>query len=220
MIENNNKMVEEIIKNNKRWQEELIKDNKREVKELPEDKNIEHLNQKIEDNGVKKNPISEKTEGKKMKIRGIIHPKKIKSTQEVLEMTWSGLINLPNLPIVDHREGINLKNYRRNLMKMFEEDHHVMMRRKVTNNVFKLNTPELDILPKRSEMLTIIMILGTYLCNKPDDEVIEGNLKINENFISAKWKSRMIARYVTRTEIIMNTTIIRTTRTDEVSNYG
>ena len=43
---------------------------------------------------------------------------------------------------------------------------------------------------------------------------------MNENFTAAKWKSRMIARYVTRTEINLNTLEIRTTRTDEVSDYG
>ena len=123
-------------------------------------------------NGEKKNKITKKTEEKKMKIRGIIRPKKIKITQEVLEMTRSGLINLLNLPIVDHREGINTKKYRRNFMKIFEEDHHVTMRRNVTNNVFKLNTPEKDILPKRSEMSSIIEMPGTHLGNKPDDEVI------------------------------------------------
>ena len=112
-------------------------------------------------------------------------------------MTRSGLINLLNLSIVDHREGTDMKNYRRNFLKMFEENYHVTTRKIVTNNVFKLNTPGRKILPKRSEMSTIIKIPGTHLSNKPDDEVIEVGLKTNENFTAAKWKSRMIARYMT-----------------------
>ena len=138
-------------------------------------------------NGIKKNQIIQKiktTEEKKMKIRGIICPKKIKNTQEVLEMTRSGLINLLNLPIVHHREGINVKNYRRNLMKMFEVNHQVTMRKNVTNNVLKLNTTGKEIFPKRSEMSSITKIPGTDLSDKPDDEVIEVDFK------TAKWKSR------------------------------
>ena len=148
-----------------------------------------------------------------MKIRGIIRPKRVKITQEVLHITRSGLINLLNSPIVDHIEGIYMNDYRRNFMKMSEEDYHVTTRKIVTNNVFKVNTPGRKIIPKRLDMASISKTHGRYLSNKPDDEVIEVDLKINENFTTAKWKSRMIARYVTRTEISLNTIEIRTTRT-------
>ena len=85
-----------------------------------------------------------------------------------------------------------------------------------------------------------------YLSNKPDDEriitvlntndyfafeelqyrLIKKELtmteehKVNEDLVAAKWKSRMIARYMTRTEISLNTKEVRTIRTDEVSDYG
>ena len=102
-----------------------VDDNQTEIEEKPNDENIKHSNQKTEKDGIKKNQIIqkiEKTEGKKMKIRRIIRPKKIKITQ-VLEMTRSGLTNLFSLPIANHREGIYMKDYRRNSMKIVSYTH-------------------------------------------------------------------------------------------------
>ena len=60
----------------------------------------------------------------KMKKMRQMRQKKIKNTREELDMIKSGLVNLLNCPIINHREIINVKNYRRNLIKMFEVTHH------------------------------------------------------------------------------------------------
>ena len=76
---------------------------------------------------------------KKTTERGIIRPNKLKNTWEELDMVRSGLVNIDNLSIINHREEMNVKNYRRNLMKMFER-----------------NIPEIEIYYKKS-MRSIIM---------------------------------------------------------------
>ena len=44
--------------------------------------------------------------------------------------------------------------------------------------------------------------------------------EIDEELVAAKWKSRMIVRYVTRTDRSLNTEDNRTTRRDEINDYG
>ena len=95
----------------------------------------------IEGKGEKKNQIMEKTEEKKMKIRRIIRPKKIRITPEILEMTRGGLINSINHPIIDDRIMANGKKYDKNLVKAFEVNHQVTGRRIFTKRVVRVNTP-------------------------------------------------------------------------------
>ena len=145
--------------------EKMRNDSKPGIEEIPNNQNIEHLN--IEDNGVKNQMIKKTTE------RGIVRPKKIKKTREELDMVRSGLVNIVSIPIINHREGMNVKNYRTNLMKMFEVNHQATMRKNLTNNILKLNTLGKEIRHKRSVMSSIIEIPLTYCCKKLDDEVIE-----------------------------------------------
>ena len=103
-------------------------DNQMEVKGLPEDKNREQVSPKHRDIG-SKNKIIKKTGEKETNIRRIIHPKKTRITKEIVEMTRSGLINMINFPIIDRREGIYMKEYRRSFMKTVSYTH--LLRREI-----------------------------------------------------------------------------------------
>ena len=103
IIDDGYKRMREIIRG------ELRNDNNSEAEEVPEDKNMEQVSPKPEDNEERRTQIIKKTEEKKMKVRGIICPKKTRITKELIEMNRSGLINMINFPIIDRREGIYMK---------------------------------------------------------------------------------------------------------------
>ena len=88
MNENKQVTITEVLEDeNLEQQNLLIDDSRTEIEEIPNDENIEHSNQEIESNGEKKNQITKKTKEKKTKIRGMIRPKKVRLTREILEMT-------------------------------------------------------------------------------------------------------------------------------------
>ena len=155
--------MDEIMNNSKLWREEVKNDRKPGTEEIPKDKNIEHLNQKIEENGVKNQLIKKTTE------RGIIRPNKLKNTREELDMVRSGLVNIDNLSIINHREEMNVKNYRRNLMKMFER-----------------NIPEIEIYYKISVRSLIMDVSMTSWFNKPYNRMFEIRLETSQRITEKK----------------------------------
>ena len=92
-------------------------------------------------------------------------------------------------------------------MKMFEVNHHATMRKNLTNNILKLNTPGKEILHKRSVMSSIIDIPGTYLCSKPDDKIIKVGLNTSDNFVVEKLQCQLIEKELTKTGLVQNTTV-------------
>ena len=66
-----------------------------------------------------------------------MRPKKTRVTKELIEMTRGGLINMINLPIVDHEVGIYGKEYPRSFMKMDEEENYVTTKKNITNKIFQ-----------------------------------------------------------------------------------
>ncbi|KAI0221854.1 hypothetical protein L0F63_007489, partial [Massospora cicadina] len=107
--------------------------NQMEVEEVPEDKNMEQASPEPEDSGEKKIQIIQETEEVKMEERRTIRPRKARITKELIEMTRSGLINMVNLPIINHEEGVFRKEYRRSFMEMDEEEDYVTTKKKMTN---------------------------------------------------------------------------------------
>ena len=72
-----------------------------------------------------------------MEERRTMRPRKTRVTKELIEMTRGGLINMINLPIINHEEGVFRKEYRRSFMKMDEEENYVTTRKKITNKIFQ-----------------------------------------------------------------------------------
>ena len=93
-----------------------MNDDQMEVEEVPEDKNSEQVSPKPEENGEKRIQIIKETEEVKMEERRTMRPRKTRVTKELIEMTRGGLINMINLPIVDHEKRIFRKEYRRSFM--------------------------------------------------------------------------------------------------------
>ena len=242
-----NKKLDDLNKTIKEWREEIRNDNKPKTEEVPKDKNMEHGNQKTEENGIK-NQIIKKTEERRM-----IRPKKVRITREILEMTRSGLINFINHPIINHRKAINGKKYEKNFMKIFEVDHHATVRKNFTKRVVRLNTPRKGIFLNRSMTSSIIKIPGTRLGSKPNAEAIDSKsntirkatkeklqhqstgkeltetesvqntntgLKLKETLVKMKWNDKMIVRYVSSTESHLNTKMIQTTNAPKMIDHG
>ena len=124
------------IPSNKKMEQsnQKIEDNQMEIEEVPEDKNIEQVNPEPEERENKKIQIIQETEEVKMEERRTVRPRKARVTKELIEMTRSGLINMVNLPIVNHEEGTFRKEYRRSFKTMDEEEDYVTTKKKMTNN--------------------------------------------------------------------------------------
>ena len=60
----------------------------------------------------------------------------------------------------------------------------------------------------------------TYLFSKLDDKVIEVGLDTSESVATKKLKCKVVERDLTRSEIILNTIIIRATRVTEIVDHG
>ena len=173
-LDESNKRLEGMINDRARWREELKDNSKPETREIPKDENTEQVNPKTEEDRGIKNQITKKTEEKKMKIRGMIRPKKVRLTQELLEMTRGGLINFINHPIIDHRTMTDGKKYEeKNLIKAFEVNHHVTRKRNSIKRVVKVNTPRKKILLNRSRTSSIVEMTGTPVRSKPNDGTID-----------------------------------------------
>ena len=108
------KLREDLKESFEKTRDEIRNDNKPETEEIPKEENMEQMNPKTEDNGIK-DQIIKKTEGRRM-----IRPKKVRLTWEILEMTRNGLIYFINHPIIDHRIITNGKKYDKNLIKALE----------------------------------------------------------------------------------------------------
>ena len=119
-------------------------------------------------------------------------------------MIMSGLINVFNLTIINYREMTELKNHTKNLTKL----------------IFKLKIPDKEKLNKRSVTSPINNVPLTYLYSKPEDKVMDLNFDTIANFLEENLQYRVTERYLTRTEIIMDTIIIRATRITYVFDNG
>ena len=119
-------------------------------------------------------------------------------------MIRSGLINVFNLTIINYKEMTELKINRKNLTKL----------------IVKLKITDQEKLNKKSVTSSINNVPLTHLYNKPDDKVSDLNFDTIANFIEENLQYRVTERYLTRTEIIMDTIIIRATRITYVFDNG
>ena len=72
------------------------------------------------------------------------------------------------------------------------------------------------------EMIEIVRNTSDYfmLEDLTTTEVVQAMTGDNEDFVAAKWKSQMIRRYTTSTEINFDTEIIRGTRATRTIDHG
>ena len=59
-----------------------------------------------------------------------------------------------------------------------------------------------------------------HVYTKDSEKKKTGEREADEDLITAKWKNRMIVRYMTRTDRSLNTEEVRTTRREESNDYG
>ena len=94
------------------------------------------------------------------------------------------------------------------------------MRKNIRKSIRKLNITEIEMCSKLSVMSSIIQIPLKYLFNKINGKVIDLNFDIIANFIEENLQYRVTERYLTKTENIMDTIIIRATRITDVFDNG
>ena len=73
---------------------------------------------------------------------------------------------------------------------------------------------------KLSVMSSIIQIPLKYLFNKINGKVIDVGIDTNEHVVLKEWEYRVTERYLIKTEIIMDTIIIRATRITYIFDNG
>ena len=73
---------------------------------------------------------------------------------------------------------------------------------------------------KRSEISSMNDIPVTYWFSKLDDKVSDVGLDTSEQVVLEKLNYKVRESHITRTEIILNNRIIRTTSADEVIDHG
>ena len=86
-----------------------------EIEEIPSNKSTEPTNPEPKDRGEKKIQIIKEKKKVKMEERKTLRPRKARVTKELIEMTRNGLINVVNLPIINHEERVFRKEYRRKM---------------------------------------------------------------------------------------------------------
>ena len=145
--------------------------------------------------------------------------KKIINTREVLEMRKGGLINVFNLPINEQRELIKFRSLLS--MSTIEVHQKILVRSSRRNISLKnlVNHPEEKgngMILKMSEYVMSEEV--QYLLVKKERTMTD-DLYLNEVFIAAKWKSRMVRR-LSRRELIPNTPVIREKGVPELMDHG
>ena len=80
----------------------------------------------------------------------MIRPKKVRITQEILEMTRRGLINFRYDPSSDHRARIKGKKYEQNFIKILKVNHHKTVDKNLNKDTIKSNMPTSEIPQIRS----------------------------------------------------------------------
>ena len=126
-----------------------------------------------------------------------------------MEMIKNGLTNVLNLPIIDHREIMNLKDYKRSSQEILGMTHNIKVSKNLRKFIFKMNTPEKERNNKMSAISSIvdIPVPVTYLVNELDNKVINVGKDTNEKLVFEKLQYRVIERYVIRTELIGNSIV-------------
>ena len=132
----------------------------------------------------------------------------------------NGLVNVLNLPITNHKGIINVKNSRRNLIKILEGTHHKTVGEDLKESMFKFNTPEKEMHNNKSVMSSITEIPLKYLFNKLNGKVIDVGIDAKEHVVLEELMYKIAETYITRTEIVLHTRVIRTTSADEISDHG
>ena len=120
------------------------------------------------------------------------------------------------------------------------------MTKNLNKDIFKINIPTIEMYQTISMIFSISNISLKYLVKNPDDKVNEVVLNtsdyfmleelqyllikkeltmtedrdLNGDLVAAKCKSRMISRYITSTEINLDTKIIRGNRATRIIDHG
>ena len=102
------------------------------------------------------------------------------NTREELEMTKNGLINVFSLPITDHEEIINVRDYRRRSSKILEMMYHKTTSNNVKNSISKWNIPPLERYTKVSMKQQIINVPWKYLSIGRNGKVVDVVIDTNE----------------------------------------
>ena len=198
---------------------------------------MEQVNQKIEDSRKeienkednrallsenKPNRNKENIKHMEMKTKKMrqMHQRKLIKTQEELEMMNNGLVNVLNILSTEHRELGNFKNNRRSLIELFKGTHNQTGSKTLKESMFRFKTPEREMNNKKSVMPSITEILLKNLFNKLKDKVIDVVIDTNEHVVLEELQYKVAETYIKRTEIVLHTRVIQTTRVTDVFDHG
>ena len=156
----------------------------------------------------------------KIKQIGKLHQKKIINTKEELEMMKIGLINVFNLPITEQTETMNYEDCRRILKEIIEGTHNKPVSKNLSKSIFKWNIPKIEGYNKTSRSSSIMNVPLKYAFSKFDAKVIEVGMDTKEHVVLEELWYKAAVIYITRTEIVMHTRVIRTTSEDEIMDHG
>ena len=86
--------------------------------------------------------------------------------------------------------------------------------------IVKLNTPEVKMHNKISVIALMTDIPLTYLFKKQNDIVIEIRFDTSENSVLETGPYKVAETYITRTQIVLHTRVIRMISADEIMDHG
>ena len=128
----------------------------------------------------------------------------------------NGLINVFNLPITDHTEIINFKDCRRTLKEILEGIHNKSVRTNLRKSILQWNIPKIERYNKKSMRSSIMNMPLKYAFSQLDAKVIDVGMDTNEHVVFEELWYQVAKTYITRTEIVLYTRVIRTTSADEI----
>ena len=146
--------------------------------------------------------------------------RKLINIRDEWEMMNNGLVNVLNILSTEHRKVSNFKNNRRSLIETFKETHNKTVSKNFRKSIFKLNITEVEMCSKMSVIESMRDIPLPYLLSKIDDKAIQVGLETSEDLTTEKSEHKVVARELTRTEIILNTRVIREIRATEFMDHG
>ena len=189
-----------------------IEDSREEI-EITEDKSILLSAHKNNSNKDDNNYLEMKT---KKRLQ-----RKLLNTIEELEMRKNGLINVYNISITDHEEIVNVQDYRGRSNQIVEVTYYGTMCNNVKKSISKWNMLKIERYTKLSMNQQIINVPLKYLSNGRTGKVIEAVMDTKEHIVLEELLLyKETETYITRTELVMNTRVVRTSSADQPMDHG
>ena len=142
------------------------------------------------------------------------------SYTHLLEMVKNGLINVYNIPMTDLEEIINFQDYRRRSNETLEITYYKTTGNNFKKSINKWNIPPLERYTKLSMKQQIINVPLKYLLYKRNSKVVDVIMNTNRHIVLEELMFKETETYISRTQLVMNTRVVRTTSADQHMDHG